>query len=125
MSHKDPRLVFLKRAAARLILVEAGEISLDDALPGMACPTCGAWPCVNPSFCAACWKPDARRRERSNVVPAIHPTPAATIEAVMHAVRERGIGALKEPATAERLARCDAEARAEINRQIEKPELQL
>jgi hypothetical protein len=53
------------------------------------------------------------------------PTPRATIEAVMHAVRERGIGALKEPATAERLARCDTEARAEINRQIEKPELQL
>jgi hypothetical protein len=48
------------------------------------------------------------------------PTPKATIEAVMHAVRQRGLAALKEPATAERLKRCDAVARAEINQRIEK-----
>jgi hypothetical protein len=47
------------------------------------------------------------------------PTPKATIEAVMYAVRERGLAALKEPTTAERLERCDAAARAEINQRIE------
>jgi hypothetical protein len=36
----------------------------------------------------------------------------------MHAVRERGLAALKESATAERLERCDAAARAEIERRI-------
>jgi hypothetical protein len=48
------------------------------------------------------------------------PTPTASIDAVMHAVRERGVAALKEPAMKERLTRCDAAARAEINKQIEK-----
>jgi hypothetical protein len=42
------------------------------------------------------------------------------VEAVMLAVRERGLAALKEPATVERLERCDAAARAEINQRIEK-----
>jgi len=57
--------------------------------------------------------------------PRTRPTPEATITAVMHAVRKRGLAALEEPATKARLAGCDAEARAEINRRIEKPEPQL
>ena len=48
------------------------------------------------------------------------PTPKTVVEAVMHAVRQRELAALKEPATAERLKRCDAVARAEINQRIEK-----
>jgi hypothetical protein len=32
----DPRLVFLQRAAARLLLVEAGEIDIDDAITDLA-----------------------------------------------------------------------------------------
>jgi hypothetical protein len=52
--------------------------------------------------------------------PQNHPTPEFTIRAVMHAVRERGLAALKEPVTAERLSRCDANARADINKRIEK-----
>jgi hypothetical protein len=47
------------------------------------------------------------------------PTPAVVVEAVMLAVRERGLSALKEPATVERLQRCDAVARAEINQRIQ------
>ena len=31
----DPRLVFLERAAARVLLVEAGEIDLDEAIDGL------------------------------------------------------------------------------------------
>ena len=48
------------------------------------------------------------------------PTPQATIEAIMHSVRERGVGALKEPATKERLSRCDASALAQIDQRITK-----
>jgi hypothetical protein len=48
------------------------------------------------------------------------PTPKATIDAIMFAVRERGLAALKEPVTGERLNRCDAAAKTEIERQIAK-----
>jgi hypothetical protein len=48
------------------------------------------------------------------------PTPQATIEAIMHSIRERGLGVLREPATIERLSRCDADARARLDRWIEK-----
>jgi hypothetical protein len=51
--------------------------------------------------------------------PRNRPTTKATVNAVVFAVRERGLAALKEPAMKERLARCDAAARAEINKQIE------
>jgi hypothetical protein len=54
--------------------------------------------------------------------PRNHPTPKATIEAMMHAVRERGLTALKEPANVERLGRCDAAAKAEIEQRIAKYE---
>jgi hypothetical protein len=51
--------------------------------------------------------------------PCNRPTPAVVVEAVMLAVRERGLAALREPATIERLERCDAAARTEINQRIE------
>src|SRR5262249_5948109 len=42
------------------------------------------------------------------------PTPKATVDAVLFAVRTRGLAALQEPATKARVASCDARARAEI-----------
>jgi hypothetical protein len=51
--------------------------------------------------------------------PCNRPTPAVVVEAVMLAARERGLAALKEPATVERLQRCSAVARAEINQRIQ------
>jgi hypothetical protein len=51
---------------------------------------------------------------------APRPTPQTTIDAVMYSVRERGLAALDEPATRERLGRCDAAARRQINQRIEK-----
>jgi hypothetical protein len=48
------------------------------------------------------------------------PTPQVTVEAVVLSVRERGIGALKEPANTERLSRCDEAAKAEIEQRIAK-----
>jgi hypothetical protein len=47
-------------------------------------------------------------------------TPRATIEAIMHCVRQRGAAALREPANIERLSCCDGAARAEINRRVAK-----
>jgi hypothetical protein len=47
-----------------------------------------------------------------------HRTPQPTVEAVVHSVRERGIAALKEPSNIERLLRCDAAAKTEINERI-------
>jgi hypothetical protein len=48
------------------------------------------------------------------------PTPRSTFEAILHCVRERGLAALKEPANLERLARCDAAAKAAIDKRIRK-----
>ena len=52
--------------------------------------------------------------------PKNRPTPQVTVEAVILTVRERGLAALKEPANVERLKRCDAAAKAEIERRIAK-----
>jgi hypothetical protein len=61
---------------------------------------------------------NAAWHERSD--PRNRPTSKATVDAVVFTVRERGRAALKEAAMKERLARCDAAARAEINKQIQK-----
>ena len=47
-------------------------------------------------------------------------TPQATVEAILHSVRERGLKALQEPANIERLTRCDAAAKAQIDQRIDK-----
>jgi hypothetical protein len=48
------------------------------------------------------------------------PTPKATVDAVMHSVLKRGLRALTESANLERLARCDAAAKTEIEQRIAK-----
>jgi hypothetical protein len=52
--------------------------------------------------------------------PQRHPTPQSTIEAILYSVRERGMAALKEPANAERLSRCDEAAMKQIHERIER-----
>jgi len=111
-----------------------------------ACVTCGAAPCVNPSFCAACREADRCKAcgerpryidgwgDRPTNIPhdwdalsidqlwyllnRERPTPKTTIDAIMYSVRERGLAALKESANIERLQRCDDAAKSEINRRI-------
>jgi hypothetical protein len=108
-----------------------------------ACDACGAAPCINPSFCGQCRKADARLRaerrdrsaesipqglERMSIDVLWHAlnyeqqrsAPQSTIEAIMYCVRERGLAALKEPNNQERLSRCDAAARQQINQRIER-----
>src|SRR5262249_153336 len=45
-------------------------------------------------------------------------TPQATVEAIMVAVRKRGLAGLKDPPNVGRLARGDQATRAQINRSI-------
>ena len=52
--------------------------------------------------------------------PARHATPQSTVEAILFSVRSRGIAALEEPSNQERLARCDATAREQIDERIKK-----
>jgi hypothetical protein len=114
------------------------------------CRTCGNDPCVNPGFCRLSRRADAalaaerkagRQRESAESLrarrllaqdaslehalaesndPRARPTPQVTIEAILYCVRERGLAALKEPANVERLARCDAAAKAQIDKRIGK-----
>jgi hypothetical protein len=48
------------------------------------------------------------------------PTPQTVVEAILYCVRERGVGALKEPANVERLRDCDAAAKAQIDKRVAK-----
>jgi hypothetical protein len=48
------------------------------------------------------------------------PTPRVIIEAIWICIRERGLAALNEPDTKQRLASCDAAARAELTRRIKR-----
>jgi hypothetical protein len=50
---------------------------------------------------------------------ARRPTPWVTVQILIDAVRLRGVAALDEPANVERLLRCDAAAREELNASIE------
>jgi hypothetical protein len=52
--------------------------------------------------------------------PRRRPTPQVTIEAIMYAVRTRGLDALKEREVKKRLACCDPAAREQINARIER-----
>jgi hypothetical protein len=50
--------------------------------------------------------------------PSNRPTPAVVLEAIWWCVCERGPQALHEPKNVERLNRCDANARAELERRL-------
>jgi hypothetical protein len=89
-------------------------------------------PCVSPTFCAACKDADRRRARGEapkHIDPALwhtpthptrRPTPQVTIEAILYSVRERGLGALKEPDNIERLSRCDEAAQKELKGRIQR-----
>jgi len=99
------------------------------------CATCGGLPCANPSFCTICREADARHQQtRPSRLPenwhemsleslwrylnSNRPAPQVVIEAIWYEIQERGLDVLKEPATVERLSRCDGAAIAEIDRRI-------
>jgi hypothetical protein len=114
-------LAFLAQASARHVLVEHGEMEIDEAISGLV-------PAFEDLVGPLCWPDgccerrrqaeadDARReRERRQIRP---PTPACTVEAILYCVRERGPAALREPANLARLRDCDKAALAEIDRRL-------
>jgi hypothetical protein len=134
MSSADPRAAWFERALALALLVQAGEISLDAAIDELIdpfhafvgsapnpCSICGDPPSRHDlAWCAAVREGQERRAaERAKPRPE-RPTPQTTIEAIMYAVRTEGLAALNQPDILERLRRCDARARAEINSRIDK-----
>src|SRR5262249_47755564 len=138
----DDGLAFLARAAARYELVRFGEMSVAEALVDLqprTCDVCECSPCETPTFCAECRRADARAEKPSEKTARLkrlmaddisierayeemlrnRPTPQVTVEAILYTVRERGVAALKEPANLERLSRCDAAAKEQINKRID------
>jgi hypothetical protein len=125
----DPRAAFLARASALDTLYQVGELGLEVAFDRLIdpfleivgpkpdlCRHCGDPPWRHSeSWCTAVRKADAQRRP-DRTKPQ-RPTPDATIDAIVHSVRTHGIEALKRPDNQERLRRCDARARAEIDKQ--------
>jgi hypothetical protein len=69
------------------------------------------------SACALC---DRRRPQRPPYPPEQRPTPRTMVEAIMTCIAARGRAALREPANIERLRRCDAAARRQINARLAK-----
>jgi hypothetical protein len=110
-------LAFLQFASARLVLVEAGEMGLEQALVELIEPFEDLF---GRSICRRCLEAEDARRRLEQQRLARPATPQTTIEAVLHCVRERGAAALKEPANVERLSRCDAASRQQINSRIKK-----
>ena len=103
------------------------------------CSICGSAPCGTPGFCQMCREVDrkavAQRRPEHDLPKGWEDmslgalwerlnnpwrTSQSTIEAILVAVRSRGLAALREPPNLERLRRCDAKAQAEIDRRIDK-----
>jgi hypothetical protein len=110
----------------------------------MTCPTCGAEPCINPSFCRTCREAEARHHRDPNVerhrrllddsisldrvfaeLNKIKGRAAnSTVEALMFSLRS-GVSALKEPGTRRRLSELSDEQLLEVCARVRrfKPEI--
>jgi hypothetical protein len=115
----DPHLMWLAHAAAVQAQVEAAEITPAAAFAELAPAFDRLRPCTCArEYTARLERYGHRRAELNN--PHSRPTPQSTIEAILYVVRQRGVAALKEPATAARIQECDAEARKELKLRIKK-----
>jgi hypothetical protein len=102
-----------RREAARVGSNWNAVMDLRISVAPLACGICGAVPCANPSFCAACRVADQQQPRLAQREVEHRPTPQTTIEAILYCVKARGQSALQEPANLERLSRCDAAALAQ------------
>jgi hypothetical protein len=86
------------------------------ALRKFRCDVSECAPCPTPSFCQICREADSKlTRLPKDKLSRQRPTAQMTIEAVKQGVRDRGVSALNEPHTRERLQQCDSAAIAEID----------
>jgi hypothetical protein len=111
----DPRYTFLVRASIRLFLIDQLEMTLDEAFDGLVANL----QCDCDRELLARWERDFPHRSRSKPRPRQRAA-QSTLDAIVYTVRHRGIAALKEPKNLDRLARCNAEQRANLNNRIEK-----
>jgi hypothetical protein len=93
----DSRLAFLERASARLILVEAGEMEIEDAFSGLVDQ------CACDREMIARWDRDYPPQPPTK---AAKPKEAAssTYDALLWELREYGVRRLKHPPTLHRLS---------------------
>jgi hypothetical protein len=97
------------------------EVSLDRLCHVVvsACPTCGAAPCINPTFCQLCRDAEARKRpppaQRFDIS-----APQPTVEALMYSLRQRGVKALEEPETKRRLSELSDRQVIEVGNRLQK-----
>jgi hypothetical protein len=126
----DDRLVLLARAAARLTLFELGELDLEEACEGLVDEMWTDWrACEIADAMARKVKPDPQTERRRALmddsvslegawaeINSNRSTAEASVEAVKQAVRDRGMEALKEPATRNQLQQCDEAAHAAIDK---------
>jgi hypothetical protein len=83
----------------------------------VTCLTCGATPCDNPTFCAACRAADRRAADaRRTHSPPVDLQPAAksTFDACLFELREYGIKQLANPSCRRRLAELSSKQVAEL-----------
>jgi hypothetical protein len=73
---------------------------------------------LSSTFAAACRRVDSALKAKQQQTAKRTFTPQTTVEAIMYSVRTRGLPALNEPETSERLRRCDDAARHQINSRI-------
>jgi hypothetical protein len=130
----DSAVVFLRRAGRVTALWRGGRMDTDRAFRCLIHPFLEI---VGPTarLCKVCGDPPWRHDEAwcdavldgmdKRAAAAREPkkpprTPQTTIEALVWAVREGGIKALRDPDNQERLSRCDAAAKQQIRERIKK-----
>jgi len=110
--HRGPMLAAWERCFPQHDFISLRLINRADAMPGFDLST----------FEKLC---DEVERKAKPEASTSRPTPQSVVEAVMWCVRERGIGALREPENIRRLKECDEAARAQIDARIERLESRI
>ena len=115
----DERLLLLARAAARHLLLEMGEIDIDEASEGLV---------DEMTFCPACKRADAKVTD--NMVPLErayselnsrrgHAVPASTVEALVYACRQ-GPQVVNQSDNLQRLVQLDKAQLREVHERVQR-----
>jgi hypothetical protein len=115
----DPFLAFLARAAVLLILVEAGELSVDDALDRLMpailqIADCRCYREIIERFDQAARDSDRRDDDDHGDAACYGRAAVSTVEVLEYELRTHGIDQLKRPRTQARLAELSADQIADL-----------
>jgi len=84
------------------------------------CLTCGAWPCINPPFCATCRDADAHKARSERYVAPRIAAPKPTVETLMFSLRQCGTKALEEAPTKRRLGDLSDQQVIEVGNRLQR-----